>query len=86
MGGIIALGVVFFCVCIIPMISLAIRSINPKNRIEPTATTMPSQNVIVEQHIEVKQDTTPAVPNRTLAEQFDTRLTNVFTNPLEGIL
>ena len=85
MGGIIALGVVFFCVCIIPMISLAIRSLNPKNRINSTSIT-PQQKVIVEQHIEVKQDTTPAVPNRTLAEQFDTRLTNVFTNPLEGIL
>ena len=86
MGGIIALGMVFFCVCIIPMISLAIRSINPKNRIKSTTTTTSPQKVVVEQHIEVKQDTTPAVPNRTLAEQFDTRLTNVFTNPLEGIL
>lgn len=84
MGAIVALGVVFFLVCVIPMISLAIRSINPKNRLDGTSTSQ--QKVIVEQHIEVKQDTIPTIPNRTLAEQFDTRLTNVFTNPLEGIL
>lgn len=84
MEAIIALGVVFFFVCVVPMISLAIRSINPKNRLDGTSTSQ--QKVIVEQHIEVKQDTIPTIPNRTLAEQFDTRLTNVFTNPLEGIL